>query len=232
MEVEYFYSWILKKGVIRLLGSSAWMDGPHFQFKETKVKKKEVIEVVSLEIVNNFVGKDNFETEMRTVRKYLEDFGYVSIRKIQKMVNLKLYLLVLIYVKMWTQGNMFNFGFTHGCLPMQRWDELNNFLLLKICFRVKVIFGLNDLTGRSFTCDVGVVAAVGLWNYANAPGVVCFLFLSSSFPLPFFFLSSSSQTQIPKSNFLHPKLLKKNKRNLKKNTKSYTRKSKLSEEII
>ncbi|CAI8610418.1 unnamed protein product [Vicia faba] len=66
-------------------------------------------------------------------------------------------------------NDRFKFGFTHGCLPMQRWDELNSFFQKA---GVKAIFGLNALAGRSFTSDAGVVAAVGPWNYANAESLI------------------------------------------------------------
>ncbi|XP_007013613.2 PREDICTED: heparanase-like protein 3 [Theobroma cacao] len=58
------------------------------------------------------------------------------------------------------------FGFTQGCLPMNRWDELNAFFAKA---GAKVIFGLNALTGRSIKSDD---SAVGAWNYTNAESLI------------------------------------------------------------
>lgn len=58
------------------------------------------------------------------------------------------------------------FGFTQGCLPMQRWDELNSFFQKA---GVNVIFGLNALAGRSFESQS---SAVGPWNYTNAESFI------------------------------------------------------------
>ncbi|XP_043693149.1 heparanase-like protein 3 [Telopea speciosissima] len=54
------------------------------------------------------------------------------------------------------------FGFSEGCLPMSRWDELSTFF--KKAGAV-VIFGLNALSGRTLTSDG---SAVGPWNSTNA----------------------------------------------------------------
>ncbi|KAL4318214.1 hypothetical protein GQ457_18G003810 [Hibiscus cannabinus] len=58
------------------------------------------------------------------------------------------------------------FGFTQGCLPMNRWDELNSFFQKA---GAKVIFGLNALAGR--TID-STGEAVGAWNYTNAESFI------------------------------------------------------------
>ncbi|KAJ1385867.1 Glycoside hydrolase, family 79 [Sesbania bispinosa] len=63
----------------------------------------------------------------------------------------------------WNPNEMF--GFTQGCLPMYRWDELNSFFQKA---GAKVIFGLNALAGRS----VNSTSAVGPWNYANAESFI------------------------------------------------------------
>ncbi|KAK3043769.1 hypothetical protein RJ639_001965 [Escallonia herrerae] len=58
------------------------------------------------------------------------------------------------------------FGFTHGCLPMSRWDQLNTFMRQA---GAKVIFGLNALSGRTTRSD-GL--AVGAWNSSNAESLI------------------------------------------------------------
>ncbi|KAG6718899.1 heparanase-like protein 3 [Carya illinoinensis] len=58
------------------------------------------------------------------------------------------------------------FGFTQGCLPMHRWDELNT-LFEKA--GAKIVFGLNALSGRSINSDV---TAEGDWNYTNAESFI------------------------------------------------------------
>ncbi|KAL8216831.1 hypothetical protein R6Q57_023668 [Mikania cordata] len=54
------------------------------------------------------------------------------------------------------------FGYTQGCLPLTRWDELNIFFQNT---RAKVIFGLNALSHREVHADGSVV---GPWNSSNA----------------------------------------------------------------
>ncbi|XVE63644.1 hypothetical protein DITRI_Ditri07aG0036500 [Diplodiscus trichospermus] len=58
------------------------------------------------------------------------------------------------------------FGFTQGCLPMNRWDELNAFFAKA---GAKIIFGLNALAGRFIKSDG---SAVGAWNYTNAQSFI------------------------------------------------------------
>ncbi|KAK7411680.1 hypothetical protein VNO78_03116 [Psophocarpus tetragonolobus] len=57
------------------------------------------------------------------------------------------------------------FGFTQGCLPMHRWDELNYFFEES---GAKIIFGLNALVGRSIHGG----SAMGPWNYTNADSFI------------------------------------------------------------
>lgn len=54
------------------------------------------------------------------------------------------------------------FGFSQGCLPTNRWDQLNDFFKKG---GAKIIFGLNALNGRQIASDG---SAVGAWNYTNA----------------------------------------------------------------
>ncbi|XP_022946152.1 heparanase-like protein 3 [Cucurbita moschata] len=58
------------------------------------------------------------------------------------------------------------FGFTQGCLPLDRWDKLNDFFKKG---GAKIIFGLNALNGRKFASNG---SAVGAWNYMNAESFV------------------------------------------------------------
>ncbi|GMH30675.1 hypothetical protein Nepgr_032518 [Nepenthes gracilis] len=58
------------------------------------------------------------------------------------------------------------FGFTQGCLPIQRWDELNSFFQKT---GVEVIFGLNALAGRSRRPD-GL--STGAWDPSNAESLI------------------------------------------------------------
>ncbi|KAH1042213.1 hypothetical protein GLYMA_09G091100v4 [Glycine max] len=57
------------------------------------------------------------------------------------------------------------FSFTQGCLPMDRWDELNYFFEKA---GAKIIFGLNALAGKSIHGG----SAKGPWNYTNAESFI------------------------------------------------------------
>ncbi|KAL6606098.1 hypothetical protein ACP70R_041751 [Stipagrostis hirtigluma subsp. patula] len=58
------------------------------------------------------------------------------------------------------------FGFTPGCLPMGRWDELNAFFSKS---GAKIVFGLNALNGRVKLPDGSVG---GPWDYTNAASLI------------------------------------------------------------
>ncbi|XP_028760690.1 heparanase-like protein 3 [Neltuma alba] len=57
------------------------------------------------------------------------------------------------------------FGFTQGCLPMARWDELNSFFKKS---GAKIIFGLNALQGKSLKSN----PAKGPWDYTNSESFI------------------------------------------------------------
>ncbi|KAE9601771.1 putative glycosidase [Lupinus albus] len=63
----------------------------------------------------------------------------------------------------WNTSEMF--GFTKGCLPLHRWDELNSFFKKA---GAKIIFGLNALAGKSIKSGY----AVGPWDHSNAESFI------------------------------------------------------------
>lgn len=58
------------------------------------------------------------------------------------------------------------FGFSQGCLPLRRWDELNAFFQKT---RPRIVFGLNALNGRVPMPDGSLG---GPWNYTNAASFI------------------------------------------------------------
>ncbi|CAN6802004.1 hypothetical protein Bca4012_092869 [Brassica carinata] len=68
-----------------------------------------------------------------------------------------------------TQNTSLLFGYTQGCLPMRRWNQLNDFFSKT---GAKVIFGLNALSGRSIQSNG---EAVGAWDYTNAESFIRYI---------------------------------------------------------
>ncbi|KAF5776459.1 putative glycosidase [Helianthus annuus] len=58
------------------------------------------------------------------------------------------------------------FGFTEGCLPLSRWDQLSNFFKET---GAEIIFGLNALAGKTILADG---SATGPWDSANAESLL------------------------------------------------------------
>ncbi|KAM0904383.1 hypothetical protein ACQ4PT_018082 [Festuca glaucescens] len=65
-----------------------------------------------------------------------------------------------------TKNTSAMFGFTQGCLPMHRWDELNAFFHKS---GAQIIFGLNALNGRVPMPDGSLG---GPWDYTNADSFI------------------------------------------------------------
>ncbi|KDP33563.1 hypothetical protein JCGZ_07134 [Jatropha curcas] len=64
------------------------------------------------------------------------------------------------------KSNSDMFGFSQGCLPMTRWDQLNSFFKQA---GAAVIFGLNALKGRTIASNG---SAVGAWDPRNAESLI------------------------------------------------------------
>ncbi|KAD6795007.1 hypothetical protein R6Q59_021085 [Mikania micrantha] len=58
------------------------------------------------------------------------------------------------------------FGFTEGCLPLSRWDQLSTFFEET---GAEIIFGLNALAGKTIQADG---SAVGPWDSTNAASLI------------------------------------------------------------
>ncbi|KAM7266917.1 hypothetical protein ACFE04_009083 [Oxalis oulophora] len=67
------------------------------------------------------------------------------------------------------KNNKVLFGFNEGCLPMARWDELNDFFKKS---GANIIFGLNVLAGKTQIKKGGRLFAEGPWNSTNAESFI------------------------------------------------------------